>query len=86
MPGSFETSDNAAASFANLYVYDLGLDYYTKYAERTEAVTANQALSAARKYLRPDKLIVIAVGDRAKIEPALKQLNLGAVEIWNAAK
>ena len=86
VPANFETSDNAASSFADLYVYGLGLDYYSKYAERIEAVTADEALAAAKKYLQPDMLIVIAVGDRTKIEPALKRLNLGAVEIWNVSR
>jgi zinc protease len=83
VPANFETSDSAARSFAGLYVYDLGLDYYAKYPERTDAVSSEQALAAARKYLQPDKLIVIAVGDRAKIEPALNRLNPGAVEVWS---
>jgi zinc protease len=30
------------------------------------------------------ELVVIAVGDRAKIEPELRKLNLGAVEIRDA--
>ena len=81
LPGAFETSADAAASFSNVYIYDLGLDYYTHYAESVNAVTAEQALAAAKKYLVPDRLVVIAVGDRAKIEPELRKLNLGTVEI-----
>ena len=81
LPGAFETSENAAASFSNVYIYDLGLDYYTRYSARVEAVTAEQAQAVAQKYLAPDKLIVVAVGDRAKIEPELRKLNLGAVEM-----
>ena len=64
-------------------MYDLGLDYYAKYGERTQAVTADEALAAAKKYLQADKLIVVAVGDRAKIAPALGRLNLGSIQIWS---
>jgi len=81
LPGAFETSADAAASFSNVYIYDLGLDYYSHYAESVNSVTAEQALAAAKKYLVPGQLIVVAVGDRAKIEPELRTLNLGAVEI-----
>ena len=81
LPGSFETSSNAAGSFSNVYIYDLGLDYFTRYPARVESVTAEQAQAAAKKYLAPEKLIVIAVGDRAKIEPELKKLNLGTTEV-----
>ena len=81
LPGAFETSPDAAASFSNVYIYDLGLDYYSRYAESVNAITSEQAQGVAKKYLVPDQLIVIAVGDRAKIEPELRKLNLGAIEI-----
>ncbi len=81
LPGAFETSADAAASFSNVYIYDLGLDYYSRYAERVNAITSDQTLAVAKKYLVPDQLIVIAVGDRAKIEPELRKLNLGGIEI-----
>jgi len=38
----------------------------------------------AQKYLRSEKMVVVAVGDRAKIEPALAKLGLGTVEIRDA--
>ena len=40
--------------------------------------------AATKKYLVPEKMIVVAVGDRAKIEPELAKLNLGTVEIRDA--
>jgi zinc protease len=80
LPGAFETSSNAAGSFSNVYIYDLGLDYFTRYPARVDSVTADQAQAVAQKYLVPGTLIVIAVGDRAKIEPELRKLNLGTVE------
>jgi hypothetical protein len=38
----------------------------------------------AQKYVVPEKLVVVAVGDKAKVGPALAKLNLGATETWNA--
>jgi len=38
----------------------------------------------AQKYIQPEKMIVLAVGDRAKIEEDMKRLNLGKVEIRDA--
>jgi zinc protease len=84
VPANFETSDSAAGTLAEIYVYDLGLDYFSKYAERTEAVTADEAAAAAKKYVQPDTLIVVAVGDRKTIAPALSKLNIGPVEVWDA--
>jgi zinc protease len=80
LPGAFESSANAVSNFSNVFIYDLGLDYYTRYAEQVNAVTAEQTLAAAKKYLVPNNMIVVAVGDKAKIEPQLKMLNLGRIE------
>ena len=84
LPGAFETSANAVNSFSNVFTYDLGLDYYTKYAQQVNAVTAEQALNVALRYLQPDRLVVVAVGDRKVIEPELQKLNLGTIEIRDA--
>jgi len=84
LPGAFESSANAVNNFSNVFVYDLGLDYYSRYAAQVNAVTAEQTAAVARKYLVPDKLVVVAVGDRAKIEEGLRGLKLGPVEIWDA--
>ena len=83
LPGAFETSADTAASLANIYTYDLGLNYYATYAESVYAVTADQALAVAKKYLVPERFVVVAVGDRAKIEADLKKLNL-PIEIRDA--
>jgi zinc protease len=84
LPGAFESSANAVNNFSNVFIYNLGLDYYTRYAEQVNAVTTDQALAVSKKYLVPANMVVIAVGDRAKIEPELRKLNLGAVEIRDA--
>jgi zinc protease len=84
LPADFETSGRVTASTSNLYVYDLGLDYYTKLPSRFAAVTAAQIQAVAQKYIVPDKMIVVAVGDRARIGGELLKLNLGQMEVRNA--
>jgi zinc protease len=84
LPGAFESSANAVNNFSNVFIYDLGLDYYSRYAAQVNAVTAEQTAAVARKYLVPEKLVVVAVGDRTKIESGLKDLNLGLIEVWDA--
>jgi zinc protease len=44
-------------------------------------VTAAQVQGAAQKYLKPDQLKVIAVGDRAAVLPQLQKLGLGQPEV-----
>ncbi len=80
LPGRFEQSQQAAATLSALFVYRLGLDYYSQYVERLLGVDVAAVHAAARKYLQPDQLIVVAVGDRQKIEADLKNLKLGDVE------
>jgi zinc protease len=84
LPSEFQTSSDVTASTANIYIFDLGLDYFSKYPSRLSAVTAEQAKAVAEKYLVPEKMIVVAVGDRAKIRGELQKMNLGASEVRNA--
>jgi zinc protease len=84
LPGAFETTSDAVGNFSNVFIYDLGLDYYAKYAAAVNAVTAEAAHAMARKYLPTNRLIVVAVGDRTAIEPQLQTLGLGAMEIRDA--
>jgi zinc protease len=84
LPAAFETSAAAVNNFSALFIYDLGLDYYTSYAQQINAVTADQALDVARRYVVPNRMVVVAVGDRKAIEADLQKLNLGTVEIRDA--
>ena len=83
LPGHFDTIEGIGSSLAGLFAYDLPLDYYSTLAQQFAAVTAAQVQAVAQKYLTPEKLVVVAVGDRKKIEPQLKKLKLGTVEMRN---
>jgi zinc protease len=84
LPGMFEASSGAAGALSEISLYDLSRDYFEKLPDRLNAVTAEDAEAAAKKYLYPDRMILICVGDRAKIEPELKKLDLGGIEIRDA--
>ena len=81
LPSAFETVNSTSGLMAELFVYNLPLDYYSKLPGQYEAVTPKQVSTAAEDYIHPDNLIVVAVGDRAKIESGLEKLNLGPIEI-----
>jgi zinc protease len=59
----------------------LPLDYYRRLPAAISAVTAADVLRVARGHLQPENMVVVAVGDKAKIEQPLRQLELGPVEI-----
>jgi zinc protease len=80
LPGMFEASTGVAGALSQLSLYGLSPDYFEKLPERLNAVTVADAEAAAQRYLQPDQMILICVGDRAKIEPELVKLNLGAIE------
>jgi zinc protease len=81
LPGAFDTNAGVAGAFALLYVHDLGSDYFDRLPLLLGAVDARQVAAAARKYLVPADLRIIAVGDRAVIEPQLRKLDLGTIEV-----
>jgi len=81
LPGRFEHGSEAAATFAEIYVYGLPLDYFSLLPEKINSVTSEQAQAAAQKYIQLDQTTVLAVGDRAKIEGDMKKLDLGKMEI-----
>ncbi|MFT5535576.1 MAG: zinc protease [Candidatus Paceibacteria bacterium] len=81
LPGRFETNQAIGASLANIFIYDLGFDYYVGLPARYAAVTAKQAQAVAARYLQPTKMIVIGVGDKVSIASQFDALKLGPAEL-----
>jgi len=79
LPANFQTTGGTAGTIAALYLYDLAPDYYQTLPGRVMGITAADVQAVSKKYLLPDRMLVIAVGDRSKIEPQIMKLNLGAV-------
>ena len=81
LPGQFETSGAIAGSMTSIFLYDRPLDYYAKLPAKYAAVTAADVQRVAKEDVHPDQLIIVAAGDRAKIESGLKDANLGPIEV-----
>jgi zinc protease len=81
LPGNFETTFSATLAMQSIFLYDRPLDYYAKLPERYRAVTAEDVARVAKEDLHPNALVIVAAGDRAKIEPGLKDAGLGTVEV-----
>lgn len=84
LPGQFETLRASSDLIGDLFVYDLPVDYYRKLPERYSSVALAAIQKAALEYVQPHNLVLVAVGDRAKIEGPLQELNLGPVELRDA--
>jgi zinc protease len=79
LAGNFEEAREAAATIGNLFVYGLPLDYYRTLPSKIDAVTAADVSRVARERLTPESMVVVGVGDVAKIQPEITKLNLGSV-------
>jgi zinc protease len=73
-PSRFETTSDVAGTLAELVLYHLPDDYFANYTARAGAVTGAEVNRVARKYLDPGHFTILVVGDRARVEPALKTL------------
>ncbi|MBU1660092.1 MAG: insulinase family protein, partial [Chloroflexi bacterium] len=62
LPLALESNAGVAGALLNLERYDLGLDYYQRYADLVRAVTIEDVLATAQKYLDPDKLAIAVAG------------------------
>ncbi len=81
LPGRFETTSAIVRAIDGIFVYGRPLDYYTKLPAKYDAITEADIARVAQQYLHPDQLVIVAAGDRAKIEPGLKDAGLGPVEV-----
>ena len=81
LPSDFETTGDISRRLEETLVYHLPDDYFSRYVQNIEAVTAVDVQRVARKYLPADRVAVVIVGDRKVIEPGIRALDLGPVNI-----
>ncbi len=63
---SLETNEGVAGSIMNMEKYGLGLDYLRRYAAMIDALTEEQVMAAAARYLDPDVYALAIAGPEAK--------------------
>ena len=84
LPGQWETIGAVGASVEEIVRFDLPHDYYSTFASKVRELQVADLNSAASETIQPDKLVWVVVGDRAKIEPGIRELNLGALQFIDA--
>jgi zinc protease len=62
LPLSMESNHGVAASLLHMEQNQLGLDYYQRYADLINSVTAELILETARQYLQPERLGIAVAG------------------------
>ncbi len=81
LPGTFETTSATASAVGRIFVYHRPLDYYSTLPAKYESVTPVDVQRVAQKDYHPGEFVLVAAGDRAKIEPQLKDAKIGPVEV-----
>lgn len=66
LPLQLESNEGVAGALVNIERYHLGLDYYVRYVERISAVTRDDVLRTARRFLSPDRLAIAVAGPPLK--------------------
>ncbi len=73
----FETPSQVATQLETLFAYKLPDDYFNTVVPGVRAVTTEDTMRVAKKYLALDRMVIIVVGDLAKIEPEMRKLPIG---------
>jgi len=77
-PARFETNASTAGELADVLIHDLPEDDIATMVQRIQAVTTDDVLRVARKYVRAQNAVIVVVGDRKNVEPKLS--GLGKIE------
>ena len=84
LPGTWETNDAVAGAIAEIVRFGLDDHYYDRFPDEVRALSVASLSGAAKQIVLPDKLIWVIVGDRAKIEAGIRELNFGPLGFLDA--
>jgi zinc protease len=76
---TYDTREKVLAASEELEFYGYPADYLETYHKALEDVTRADVNRVATKYVQPDKIAVLVVGNESEIKPGLEELKLGPV-------
>jgi zinc protease len=76
----YDTPEKVLAERERLEFYGYPADYLETYEAALKKVTLEDVTAAARKYIHPDQLAILVVGNGPEIKPGLDALKLGPVK------
>ena len=83
LPGQFETLGALKGGVADIVSYDRDLNYLNELPMLLDRPTLSQVQEKAQTYIKPDQWTWLIVGDLAKIEAPIRDLNLGNVVVMD---
>jgi zinc protease len=75
----YDTKGKVLDEREKLEFYGYPADYLETYHAALEKVTLADVTAAAKKYIHPEKLAILVVGNGSEIKPGLDDLKMGAV-------
>lgn len=78
-----ETQEGLTNLLVSQQLYDLPADYLQTYRDKVSAVTLDDVERVAKKYISPDKIAIVIVGDAGEILPQIKPY-APKVEVFDA--
>jgi zinc protease len=84
LPGTWETSSAVEGSIGEIVRFGLPDDYFVTYPDKVRALSVNDLSKAASQVVHTESLVWVVVGDRSKIEPGIRELGWGAVQLLDA--
>ena len=79
LPGQFETVQQLAGAYNQILQYGLPEDYFNTFTAKAMSMTPDSANATAKKFVLPDHLVWVVVGDMSKVEAGIRELNLGEI-------
>jgi len=73
-PATVQTSSDIGGRLLDMELYDLPSDYFDHYRENIEAVSVEDVARVARKYIDPDRAIIVIVGSAKQVREPLGTL------------
>jgi zinc protease len=79
LPGTFASVSAINSAITGLWTQGLPDDYYQQYGKMVGAVTKDDVVRVAKKYIDLDRLAIVIVGDRKSIDAPLKATNIAPI-------
>ena len=80
----WETTDAVLGTLQDIHLNNLPQDYWAKYADTYRNVTPAEIEATAKTIIPNQNHVWVIVGDRAKIEKGVRELNIGEVHVVDA--
>ena len=70
-PATVQSASDVAGRLIDMELYDLPEDYFDRYRENIDAIGKADVERVAQKYIDPDRVLIVIVGNAAQVREPL---------------